>query len=92
MKKYLSGAILFDKNRIVLTTEQARKIMIDLIDGDTNKKILKLSNERESNLNKIISLNNSQIKDLKLMLKNDELLINEQKKIIKMQEKLLKNK
>ena len=92
LKTYLSGAILFDKNRIILTTEQARKIMIDLIDGDTNKKILSLSNEKEINLNKIINLKSSQIKDLNQIIKNDEVLITEQNRLIKIQEKLINKK
>jgi len=92
LKKYFSGATIDNKNRVVLTLQIAKKITIDLIEGDKNKQLVKTYIEMEKNSKKIISLKESMINDLKLMNKSNEKMISQQKRIIELQDKLLKKK
>ena len=77
LKKYIAGPILVDKNRISLTEKQAKGIIIDLIEGDRDKELLKLSNQMENALNDII-------KEKDKMIRVQKSIISNQSKIIKL--------
>lgn len=92
LKKYISGAIVYDKNRIILTKEQARKIIIDLVEGDLNKKKVNIFNKIEANKDQIIKNQEAIINNLKINLKENEKFIEKQNKVINMQDKIIKSK
>ena len=92
LKKYFSGATIDNKNRIVLTLEVAKKITIDLIEGDKNKQLVKTYIDMDQNSKKRISISNSMINNLRQMNQSNEKVITQLKKVIEIQDKLLNKK